>query len=187
MSKSVTIINLNTRVFLNKNKSYLGTVCNVIVKINKNKTETLFYNVCWDNKIAADNNTEYEYTAKQITPIQIQVVAPIPVVISEQTELRYQQYVEECRLRVVAHAEQERVKTAKLQLQQQQYAHYRLTKQASSNNLNRVHNRISDSEMNYATSNTAIPKNSVAQSPQIDDGSFINQDAIKYEVKMFFV
>jgi hypothetical protein len=191
MSKSSTPISLNTRVFLNKNISSLGTVCKVIIKNNKNKTKSVFYNVSWDKENADDLYDEY--TSKQISPIQIQVTRPTSN-ISEQQELRYQQYAEECRQRGADHIEQERLRTAQLQseqmtlLQQQQlfqHANHR-TQKSSSNKLNRVHNRISNSEINYATSNTTVPTTSLAQ-PQVDDGSFINQDAVKYEVQLFVI
>jgi predicted DNA binding CopG/RHH family protein len=174
MSKLLTI-SLNSRVFLNKQQSSVGTVCNVIVKSNKNKTESTFYKVSWDNKNAIEYNPEHEYTAKDISAIQQ---------ISEEQELRYQQYAEECRQRGADHiVEQERIKIARLQLEQ----HNKRTQQkASSKLLNRVHKRISIDEINYTTSNTTIPQISLAQSTQ-DDGSFINQDAVKYEVLLLVI
>jgi hypothetical protein len=184
MSKSLKI-NLNTRVFLNKNNCSLGTVCNVIVKTNKNKTKTLFYNVLWDNKNEVDCNPDNEYTTKEISPIQIQVIQPTTsaVIISEQQELRYQQYAEECRQRGADHVEKERLKAIQLQLQQQQqHTNLRRTEQTLSNKLNRVHSRISNNAINYAISNTTIPNVNLGKSPEVDDGSFINQDAVKYEV-----
>jgi hypothetical protein len=156
-----------------KNSTH-GTITNVITKQNRNNSTSTYYHIKWDNERQI-TNPPLEYATKNIVSL-----IPSPLTVEQQQ--KNQQYIIECQNRRVSSDCEESVKN--MTQMRIQSAQNRREQQSSSKLLNRIHNRVSNSEENYLLSNTTLPSINI-DIPQVDDGSFINQDAKNYEVIFF--
>ncbi len=169
MSSSALLLSVNTRVFMRSKKSTIGTITSVITKQNRNNSTSTYYCIKWDNE-KHSNNPPLEYATKNIAPF----VSPAAV--------NQQQYNIECQNRVADSAQTPERPDEQTSID---YKSKRRTQQLLSQQINRVYKRVSLVEENYSVSNTSIPSINTA-TELLDDGSFINQDAAKYEVLFTF-